>query len=382
MIKGIYDIYLGSYDFGSIVDKIIVTLDSKVNIEKKDLTILETKQVCNTDLDIITTTTKREITKLTIKDNKLIIELHVDPTISSIIKYSFKDQVNSYSNPYYFQIESNLIDIDKEYKNLYSKADKFNYYQNKDYKYGFYNAHSDVMLVWLHGLGEGGTSNTNPKISILANKVTALTNAGFQDQVKASILVPQCPTYWLDETGKHTDFNDCLNEESSSSYYLDSLHSLINEVKEKEGIKKIIIAGCSNGGFMSMLLAKTYKDEYDAYIPICEAMLDSKLTDSDIEALSKLNMFFIYSKDDPTVIPDLYEIPTINRINKYHPSNIQVFTSNQVIDTSGKFLNEEGKPYKYPGHWSWVYFFNNEAKDNKNNLDIFTWIKTVTDKGK
>ena len=31
-----------------------------------------------------------------------------------------------------------------------------------------------------------------------------------------------------------------------------------------------------------------------------------------------------------------------------------------VHDTTGRFPNEDGIPYQYAGHWSWIYFDNNE----------------------
>ncbi|MFQ7170760.1 MAG: hypothetical protein ACLRQF_00790 [Thomasclavelia ramosa] len=32
-----------------------------------------------------------------------------------------------------------------------------------------------------------------------------------------------------------------------------------------------MITGCSNGGYMTMLMALKYGKEYNAYVPICEA---------------------------------------------------------------------------------------------------------------
>ncbi|MCF0114412.1 MAG: hypothetical protein HUJ56_03585, partial [Erysipelotrichaceae bacterium] len=45
-----------------------------------------------------------------------------------------------------------------------------------------------------------------------------------------------------------------------------------------------------------------------------------------------------------------------------------------VIDTTGRFYDNEGNPYKYNGHWSWIYFDNNESRDNTTGIDVWTWM--------
>ena len=78
-------------------------------------------------------------------------------------------------------------------------------------------------------------------------------------------------------------------------------------------------------------------------------------------------MFFIYSKDDTTVVPADHEVPTIKRLRaakkaaKKAAKTLHVFSPDNVVDTSGQFTNEDGSPYTYMGHWSWIYFDNNEA---------------------
>ena len=78
-----------------------------------------------------------------------------------------------------------------------------NTYQALDgikYNYGEYRPSLDdkkhPLVIWLHGLGEGGT---DPSIDLLANKVTALADEPFQNCMnQAYVLVPQCPTMWMD----------------------------------------------------------------------------------------------------------------------------------------------------------------------------------------
>ena len=181
---------------------------------------------------------------------------------------------NNYANPYYFTIElaqdkaltSNgkvvtSFNIDKEYTKKSTAADMFKQatFQASDgisYKYASYSPaeESDTLVVWLHGIGEGGTTNTDPYVTLLANKVTALAGEEFQSTVGgAHVLVPQCPTYWMDNDGTKSNFNDGNIVADGTSYYQESLHELINAYKEEVGASKVVIAGCSNGGYMTFL---------------------------------------------------------------------------------------------------------------------------------
>ena len=46
-----------------------------------------------------------------------------------------------------------------------------------------------------------------------------------------------------------------------TSYYQESLHELIAAYKEKVGAKKVVLAGCSNGGYMTLLMGLAYPQE-------------------------------------------------------------------------------------------------------------------------
>ena len=89
----------------------------------------------------------------------------------------------------------------------------------------------------------------------------------------------------------------------------------------------MILIGCSNGGFMSLLMAMTYPGEYDGIVPICEALKDERITDAQLEAVKDLPMYFVYSEDDDTVVPELYEIHALNRLGAIGASNVHVSTT-------------------------------------------------------
>ena len=123
-----------------------------------------------------------------------------------------------------------------------------------------------------------------------------------------------------------------------------------------------------------MLIAKTYGAKYQGYVPICEAMNDRDITDYDILTLRELPLYFIYSLDDGTVNPQQCEQPTILRLVEAGAVDLHVSTSEHVIDMSGRWHDPWGNPYQYNGHWSWIYFFNDETKCDTCEKTTFEWL--------
>ena len=84
-------------------------------------------------------------------------------------------------------------------------------------------------------------------------------------------------------------------------------------------------------------------------------------------------MYFVFSKDDDIVDPTLHELPTLKRLKKAGAEKVYVSTTEHVVDTSGKYKDAKGNPHKYSGHWSWIYFFNNEC--SADGLKAWDFIK-------
>jgi|BioPla2DNA2_1021312.scaffolds.fasta_scaffold17485_3 hypothetical protein len=64
----------------------------------------------------------------------------------------------------------------------------------------------------------------------------------------------------------------------------------------------------------------------------------------------------------------------IKRLREAKASNLHVASFDKVIDTRGRFNDDEGNPYNYGGHASWIYFFNNEAKCDECGIDVWSWM--------
>lgn len=318
IVSGSYTAFIKGDDWGCGVNKILLSLDHKIDqVNNLSFVVKEKKlttDYCDTLYPIIESIIYRTVTNVYLVDysgqitsepsNFIMIEMKISPAEGNPLLFSMQTQYNTYNDLYELDImiadghemtslgqKVKQINIAKKMKDKITSADLFEeaLYESCDgvsYKYAAYNPvqASDTLVVWLHGLGEGGTINTDPYITVLANKVSSLAGQEFQNTIGgANILVPQCPTFWMDKTGDSLATK--FTEADGTSYYCDSLHELINFYRKETKSEKVIITGCSNGGYMTMLMALKYGKEYNAYVPICEAFLNEKISDEEIKQL-------------------------------------------------------------------------------------------------
>lgn len=229
------------------------------------------------------------------------------------------------------------------------------------------------LIIWLHGMGEGGT---DPLITLYGNKVTPLFGEEFQRIMDgAYVLTPQTPTFWLQY--KEGEQASWAKNKGQDSIYLKDLKELIDKFADENFVDKnrIIVGGCSNGGFMTMDLILNYPDYFAAAYPVCEAFYPRKLKKERLLPLKDMPIWFVYAKNDFTVLPIKYEKPLLRMFKKIGAKNIIVSEFADVHDTSGKY-EKDGKPYQYFGHFSWIYFFNNECIEN--GVSIWKWMSEVS----
>lgn len=210
------------------------------------------------------------------------------------------------------------------------------------------------LIIWLHGGGEGGTDATIP---LSANKSVNLASEEIQEIFGgAYVLVPQTPTRWMDDgTGE--------SMHSPGAMYTHSLKYLIDQyVADNPGVdtNRIYLGGCSNGGYMTIDLLLDYPEYFAAAYPVCEGMHDVELTDSDIETLKKTPMWFTTAATDRTLPAPANTVGTYDRLVKAGDERVLLTYYRDIHDLSGKYFDEEGNPYEYNGHWSWIHVYNNE----------------------
>ncbi|GJM74041.1 hypothetical protein HMSSN036_62570 [Paenibacillus macerans] len=184
-------------------------------------------------------------------------------------------------------------------------------------------------MIWLHGMGEGGT---DPTIAIAGNKAVNFASEDIQSYFGgAYVLAPQTPTYWMDG---FNGFGD------GTSKYEKALMSLIRDyVAKNKDIdpKRIYIGGDSNGGYMTMLMIRDYKDYFAAAFVACEALKDSLITDKQIKEMKDLPIWFVAAKTDTVVPPIDYTVSTYSRLVNAGAKDVHMSLFNNVSDTSGLY---------------------------------------------
>lgn len=398
-LKGSCTLDVDSYDTGALVNRAVVKLDKAVDsINASDLEVYETKMEMNYETfqmaemradRVVTKAYLCDATGREVKTPSKYIAIDLKPTADCkhIFGAAGAQNLNVWSTTYKLNIalakgaavtsngsKVSAISLDAEctYMNLSDAVNKFDTitYKAKDgveYKCATYTPEqkADTLVVWLHGLGEGGTADTDPRVILLAAEATALAKDEFQNKIGgAYILAPQCPTWWMDPSGKGVE----LDGSTTGSYYANSLDELIDAYAAQVGAKKIVLAGCSNGGYMTMVMALKNPTKYTAIVPICEALEYSESLNPKLDAIKDLPMYFVYSEDDPLVVPQSYEIPTIAYLTKIGATNLHVSVTDHVY----AYFEGMSPAYQF-GHASWIYFFNNQTKD-ASGVSAWDWL--------
>lgn len=402
-------------DWGPGVIKTILTFNAEVDATSLDVDAFEVREekeifnwmTGNLDRGIAS----REVTDVYLSDtqgNKIIntsgttvtLEMYVSPDVGSPFIYNGNTGFNDWCAFYELHVSLTSsatitsngmaidgIDITPEInltntsQRICLGADDFNFgtytsTSNQTFSYGEYvptnTNEKRPLVIWLHGAGEGGSDNY---IDLLGNKVTALSGSEFQTTMNgAYILTPQSPTMWMDDGTGNYQSGDI------GSYYTESLMELIEDyVANNPNIdtNRIIIGGCSNGGYMTMEMILTYPEYFAAAYPICEAFSDEFITDEQINALveNEVGVWFTYAKADTTVNGNLCTVPTYNRLINAGAKNVHISTFETVVDTTGRFVSlVDSAAHEYNGHWSWIYFFNNKCVSDNGGGSAWTWL--------
>ena len=414
---GEYTVVVEGFDWGPAATKVVLKLDGKVKPEnlskaKFDVTVdyqgwFGASTGTRTVTDMYLSDANGNKTEK--KSEYVTLELEVGPTLSESapFHYDFTTGTNKWADPYSHTIKlaagAELVVDGKVYttatiKNEAGKispdADVFNMYKGTyegiELSYAAYEPAElskdnvkNALIIWLHGAGEGGT---DPYIDILGNRVTALAQEEVQNCFGgngAYVLAPQSPTMWMnDGSGEYTT--------GGTSMYTEGLMALIDAyVKAHEDIdtNRIIIGGCSNGGFMTMNMIMTYPEYFAAAYPVCEAYADEWITDDMLKKITNLPIWFTHAKSDNTVNSEEYTVKTYQRLLSLGAKNVHFSYFDKVEDLSGEYKNTSGGAYEYDGHWSWIYTLNNDCKKdfdgsavtlNGNEVTIWEWLAAQT----
>lgn len=212
------------------------------------------------------------------------------------------------------------------------------------------------LIIWLHGAGEGGV---DPTVAYMGNKVVALSSEKVQKLFGgAYVLAPQTPTFWMnDGSGEYG--------RSGRSIYCKALMDCIEDFVSRNGNidrDRIYIGGDSNGGFMTMRMFIDHPEFFAAAFPVCEALYDETITDGQIEGIKDKPIWFTHAKNDPVVKPAETVEPTYKRLMAAGAKNAHFTFWDDIKDIHEGFVDQEGKPFEYIGHFAWIPMLNDDCR--------------------
>jgi len=199
------------------------------------------------------------------------------------------------------------------------------------------------LIVWLHGGGEGGLSSQN----YYDNEPTLRANRGalgFSTPEAqrifggAYVVAPQAESFWLE----------------NGPLYSPRVKAIILDLLRKYPIdaSRIYLAGCSNGGYLTMEMTSLYHDLFAAAVPICGVVKnfpkpgDVVLTDAQLKSITTPT-WLVCAASDTTVPPVDNSIPAHALIRRSILTEYPTVTRNGIT---------------YNGHWSWIYVARNDPQ--------------------
>ena len=209
------------------------------------------------------------------------------------------------------------------------------------------------LIVWLHGGGEGGLLPDNyydNETPLRANRgalgfATAEAQRIFSG---AYVVAPQSTSFWIEDGPRFAPL----------------IREVIGEVVRRHHIDRdrIYLAGCSNGGYMTMKMTALYRNLFAAAVPICGVVESLQpggpklLTHAELSSIDTPT-WLVTSADDATVPPG----PNTLHAHDVIPDSLLTLYDN--VTWNG---------YKFPGHWSWIYVARNDPSID--GTHIWQWM--------
>ena len=209
------------------------------------------------------------------------------------------------------------------------------------------------LVVWLHGGGEGGLLPDN----YYDNETTLRANRGALGFATpraqrifdgAYVVAPQSTSFWIEDGPRFAPL----------------IREIIGDLVHRYPIdrERIYLAGCSNGGYMSLEMTTLYPHLFAASVPIC-GVVDSLepggprlISDAQLRRI-ETPTWLVASRDDTTVPPE----PNTIHAHDLIPGSLMTLYDHVVWNG-----------YQFPGHWSWIYVARNDPSIN--GTHIWQWM--------
>jgi predicted peptidase len=209
------------------------------------------------------------------------------------------------------------------------------------------------LVVWLHGGGEGGLLPDHyydNETTLRANR-GALGFATPQAQSifgGAYVVAPQSTSYWIEDGPRFAPL----------------IREIIGDLVRRYPIdrERIYVAGCSNGGYMTMEMTSVYRHLFAAAVPICGVVQSLApggpplLSDDQLREIDTPT-WLVASRDDPTVAPE----PNTIHAHDLIPGSLMTLYDHVIWNG-----------HQFNGHWSWIYVARNDPAIN--GTHIWQWM--------
>ena len=377
-VSATQQIVVEGYDWGPAVSKIILSFDAVINADSftKDSFIVETTvegmeapaaravadaYLCSADGN-----------KIDDESGSLFaLEMDVIKGDAAGNPFFYHEWYNEWADPYNNAISVNGLKSDGADINavinpistskimpgveLYDADQSFTGSDGTTLNYAAYSPAYDgnkhPLVIWLHGMGEG-TTGGGSDIAILGANLSNLSSEKFQSIMGgAYLLVPQANTYWMDDGAAPMS----MTQGGTPSIYSTSLWELILDYVDRNpniDADRIIIGGCSNGGYMTINMILLHPEHFAAAYPICAPFESRFVSDDMIESVKHVPIRFTNALGDEVVNP-IYSIDIFNRLIDAGSDAAQISLFGPIEDSAGN----KGFP-SYIQHFSWVFALN------------------------
>ncbi|WP_238009929.1 PHB depolymerase family esterase [Dactylosporangium sp. AC04546] len=209
------------------------------------------------------------------------------------------------------------------------------------------------LVVWLHGGGEGASLPDG----YYDNETTLRANRGALGFATAEaqrifggayVVAPQSTSYWMQDGPRFAPLIEEIVRDLVRRYPIDP--------------GRVYVAGCSNGGYMSMKMTTVYPELFAASVPICGVVASLQpggptlIPDAELAGI-RTPTWLVTSRDDTTVPPE----PNTVHAHELIPGSLLSLYDHVVRDG-----------HQFPGHWSWIYVARNDPSID--GTHIWQWM--------